>query len=202
MFNPSDYTVSTEAEMPIAQGAGAGGLAPGSAPKCPSEQNPSFNKFAVRDFTIKLLFDTYEKKSDVRTLTNEIAKLVIPIIDKSKKKTLPICKFVWGGFTYKGWLYKLDQKFTLFLPDGTPVRAELTATFKAAVTPEEYKKNMGIEACRKVWKVKSGDRLDLIAQSTLKNVNLWRKIAEENNINDPLAFPTLNDIGRILIIPD
>jgi len=198
MFNPSEYTVSTEAEMPTSSGAGADG----SAIKCPNEQNPSFSKVNVKDFTVKLLFDTYEKKSDVRTLTNKIAKLLIPTVEGVTNKMLPVCKFVWGGFTYKGWIYRLDQKFTLFLPNGKPVRAELTATFKAAVTPEEYKKNMGMEACRKVWKVKSGDRLDLIAQSTLKNVSLWRKIAEENNINDPLAFPGSNDIGRILIIPD
>jgi hypothetical protein len=198
MFNPGDYTVSTEAEMPTTQGIGG----KDSAPQSTNEQNPSFNKFTIKDFIVKLLFDTYEQKSDVRMLTNKIAKLVIPTVEKTKRKTLPVCRFVWGGFTYKGWIYRLDQKFTLFLPDGKPARAELTVTFKAAMTPEEYKKNMGIEACRKIWKVKSGDRLDLIAQSMLKNVNLWRKIAEENNINDPIAFPTFNDIGRILIIPD
>ncbi len=197
-FNPSEYTVSTEAEMPTSPSTAG----EGSAPKGSNAGNPSFYKVSLKDFTVKLLFDTYEQKTDVRTLTNKIAKLLIPAIEGPERKILPMCKFVWGGFTYKGRIHKLDQKFTLFLPDGKPVRAELTVTFKAAVTAEEYKKNMGIDACRKIWKVKNGDRLDLIAQSTLKNVNLWRKIAEENNINNPLAFPTSNDIGRTLIIPD
>ncbi len=121
---------------------------------------------------------------------------------KERKKKPPTCLFIWGNFTYKGIIYKINQKFTLFLSDGTPVRAELNVTFKALVTPEEYAKNMGMDACRKVWIVKSGDRLDLIANKALKDPALWRKIAEENNIDNPLAFPKDSDIGRILIIPD
>jgi nucleoid-associated protein YgaU len=50
--------------------------------------------------------------------------------------------------------------------------------------------------------VKSGDRLDLIANETLKDPALWRKIAKENNIDNPLSFPKYSDIGKILIIPD
>ena len=163
---------------------------------------PFFNKVNLEDFTVKLIFDTYDDKTDVRKQTNEIGKLVMPTVEGQKKKKPPICLFVWGNFTYKGVIYKLSQKFTLFLSDGTPVRAELNVTFKAVVTPQEYAKNMGMEACRKAWTVKSGDRLDLIANETLKDPALWRKIAKENNIDNPLSFPKDIDIGKILIIPD
>ncbi len=184
MFNPNEYTVSTAAELST------------------EKSNPFFNKVTLDDFTVKLTFDTYEKKTDVRKLTNKIGKLVMPTVEGAERKKPPVCLFIWGNFTYKGIIYKVSQKFTLFLSDGTPVRAELTVTFKALVTPEEYAKNMGIEACRKVWTVKSGDRLDLIANKALKDPALWRRIAEENNIDNPLAFPKDSDIGRILIIPD
>lgn len=184
MFNPSEYTVSTVAEL--------------------GKDKPTtfFNKVALDDFTVKLIFDTYEKKSDVRELTNRIGKLIMPTAEGAERKKPPVCLFVWGNFTYKGIVYKVIQKFTLFLSDGTPVRAELTVTLKALVTPKEYAKNMGIEACRKVWTVKSGDRLDLIANKALKDPALWRRIAEENKIDNPLAFPKDSDIGRIIIIPD
>ncbi len=184
MFNPNEYTVSTAAELST------------------EKSNPFFNKVTLDDFTVKLTFDTYEKKTDVRKLTNKIGKLVMPTVEGAERKKPPVCLFIWGNFTYKGIIYKVSQKFTLFLSDGTPVRAELTVTFKALVTPEEYAKNMGLEACRKVWTVKSGDRLDLIANEALKDPALWRRIAEENNIDNPLVFPKDSDIGRILIIPD
>jgi hypothetical protein len=188
MFNPNEYSVSHTASLQ-------------TEPETDTS-NPFFNGLTLDDFVVVLIFDTYEKKSDVRKLTGEIQKLAMPTVEGTKRKKPPVCLFVWGSFTYKGIIYKVTQKFTLFLSDGTPVRAELTVTFKSVMTPEEYKKNMGIEACRKVWTVKSGDRLDLIANRALKNPVLWRRIAEENNIDSPLEFPKDSDIGRILIIPD
>jgi hypothetical protein len=188
MFNPNEYSISHTASLQ-------------TEPETDTS-NPSFNGLTLDDFEVVLMFDTYEKKSDVRKLTGEIQKLAMPTIEGTKRKKPPVCLFVWGSFTYKGIIYKIKQEFTLFLSDGTPVRAKLTVTFKSVMTPEEYAKNMGIEACRKVWAVKSGDRLDLIANKALKNPALWRRIAEENSIDSPLAFPKDSDIGRILIIPD
>jgi hypothetical protein len=197
MFNPNEYTISTSADMGYKDG---------------KEKNtdaiPFFNKVNVADFTVKLIFDTYEKHgntpagTDVRTLTKRIAKLVTPFVAGTVKKKPPVCLFIWGSFTYRGVIHKLDQKFTLFLPTGIPVRAELMVTFKYVTTPQKDAKDKGIEACRKLWIVKKGDRLDIIAHLMLKDPHLWRKIADENNIDNPLAFPEEDDIGRKLKIPD
>jgi nucleoid-associated protein YgaU len=184
MFNPSEYTVSADANI-------------GS-----KEKKPFFNEITLNDFKVKLIFDTYEKKADVRKLTNKIGKLVMPTISGKKIKKPPICLFIWGKVIYKGIISNISEKFTLFLSTGIPVRAELEVTFKALVTPEQDLKNKGMDACRKVWTVKSGDRLDLIANETLKDPALWRMIAKENNIDNPLSFPKNSDIGRMLIIPD
>ncbi|MBU4138766.1 MAG: peptidoglycan-binding protein LysM, partial [Euryarchaeota archaeon] len=162
----------------------------------------SFNKVNISDFPVTLLFDTYEKQSDVREKIEKITSLVMPSVEGKETKQPHICLFSWGKFIYKGIIYKHDQKFTLFLPNGIPVRAELTITFKSVVTTEEDAKFKGKDACRKLWTVKSGDRLDLIADKALKDVSLWRKIADENHIVNPLDFPNDDDIGRILIIPD
>jgi hypothetical protein len=188
MFNPEKYAVTHTTLL-----------------KTESETdtlNPSFNGLKVEDFVVELMFDTYEKKSDVRKLTSDIQKLAMPTIEGTERKRPPVCLFVWGSFTFKGIISKVTQNFILFLSNGTPVRAKLEVTFESVMTPEEYAKNMGIEACRKVWTVKTGDRLDLIANVALKDPSLWRRIAEENNIDSPLVFPKDSDIGRILIIPD
>jgi len=187
MFNPEDYTVSLVGSFNTDE---------------EEESRPSFSEVKIKDFIVKSIFDTYETQSDVREKTNKIAKLLMPAVEGSDRNRPPICLFVWGKFTYKGTIYKLDQKFTMFLETGIPVRAELTFTFKSIATPQEYAEYMGIEACRKVWTVKSSDRLDLIAHRALKDAALWRKIADENNIDDPIAFPQTHDIGKTLVIPD
>ncbi len=198
MFNPSEYNIVLSADVEAAEPSGA------KKEKKPAEKDPFFDKVKLEDFTIKLVLDTYEfpeGAKDVRKKAQEITRLIIPI-EGLKKKRPAICLFKWSDFEYKGIITKIDQKFLLFLPDGTPVREEMTLTFKSILSQEEIKKNAGFEACRKVWTVKSGDRLDLVASFELKDATLWRKIADENEIEDPLNFPRNDDIGRRIIIPD
>ena len=184
MFNPGEYSVTATGQL-----SGEGTCL-------------QFKKVDVGDFTVPLFFDTYERRTDVRKEIEKITALVMPTVEGKKTKQPPVCLFIWGKFLYKGIIYKTDQRFTMFLETGIPVRAELSVTFKSVVTTEEDAAFKGKEACRKIWTVKSGDRLDLIAHKTLKDVSLWRKIAEVNNIIDPRTFPTNNDIGKPIIVPD
>lgn len=190
MFNPGDYTVTSIGVFAEEK-----------------SKDPFFKEAKIEDFVVKLIFDTYEKHeenesgTDVRKLTEEIAKLIMPTEAGAENLRPPVCLFTWGRFKFKGVVFRIDQKFILFLPDGTPVREELTVSFRSVMNEEEYKKCMGFEACRKTWLVKSGDRLDIIAEKELKNASLWKKIAQENHIGNPLLFPEKEDIGRRIIIP-
>ncbi len=191
MFNPNEYNVAIA------------GVFSGENAK-----DPFFKETKIDDFPVKLIFDTYENHgknesgTDVRKQTEMFTKLIMPTVEGSENKKPPLCRFSWGNFEYIGVITRIDQKFILFLPNGTPVREELSLTFKAVMAEKEYLKMMGFGACRKTWTVKSGDRLDLIASFELKDASLWRKIAEENNIDNPLLFPEKDDIGKRIIIPD
>lgn len=185
MFNPVEYTFSEGAEVEKKK---TGQL--------------EFKKMSRSDFTVTLFFDTYEEQTDVRKKTVEIANLIKPVVEGQEKKRPNLCLFAWGGFAYKGVISKVDQKFILFLDSGIPVRAEVTVTFKCYESDEELEKKLGTDACRKLWTVKTGDRLDLIAHFALRDVNQWRRIAELNNIVDPLMFPEQSDLGTTIVIPD
>jgi nucleoid-associated protein YgaU len=52
-----------------------------------------------------------------------------------------------------------------------------------------------------VWTVKAGDKLPLIAAKVYGDPRLWRPIAEANGIDNPLRFPTPQDLGRRLLVP-
>lgn len=192
MFNPAEYGFSQSVNYVN-----------------PQKGQPVATDFQFEPFTVTLFFDTYtnekplDEKEDVRVqYTEKIAGLVKPTQDAKKTKHQPICIFSWGSFNLKGKIQKVDQKFTMFLPNGIPVRATVTITILPTATNKEVKELLGKEACRKLWTVKSGDRLDLIAYQALKDPVQWRKIADANQITNPFAFPARDDIGRVIIIPD
>lgn len=184
MFNPTEYSLTATGQL-----SGEGTCL-------------QFKRVNLEDFSIPLFFDTYEKQTDVRKEIKNLTALVMPTVEGKTTKQPPVCLFIWGGFSYKGIIYKIGQKFTMFLSSGIPVRAEVTVTFKSIVTTEEDAQLKGKEACRKLYQVKGGDRLDLIAYRTLKDVSLWRKIAEANNITNPILYPQDDDIGSQIVIPD
>jgi hypothetical protein len=161
-----------------------------------------FQKVEPADFTVTLFFDSYEEQEDVRKSTDAIARLLLPTVGEQKAKLPPVCIFSWGNFGYKGIVSRVEQRFIMFLATGIPVRAELTVIFKAIITKEEDALYKAKEACRKIWTVRTGDRLDLVAHQALGNPLLWREIARTNRIHDPLRFPAQKDIGTALIIPD
>ncbi len=161
-----------------------------------------FQSLVEPEFAVNLFFDTYEDGTDVRKLTDRIARLQEPTQGKGAKRDPPKCLFSWGDFQYGGILSRLEQRFTLFLSSGVPARAELSLTFTATPTPKQVIENAGLDNCRKLHIVTSSDRLDVLAFLETGVAANWRDIAEVNGIEDPFAFPTVQDIGRTLIIPD
>ena len=184
VFNPTEYSVGMSSDL---------------SQKCGKTQ---FNGLSLDDFNLKLLFDTYEDGKDVRKETIKIAKLAMPSVNGKTTQRPPVVLITWGGFKYKGVIKNVSQNFTMFLASGVPVRAELEITVENTLSDSEILKNNGWEACRKLWVVKSNDRLDLVAERELKDARQWRAIAAANNITDPASFPGPADIGRTLVIPD
>jgi ABC-type phosphate transport system ATPase subunit len=185
-FNPAEYGYTRQARY-----------------SNPQSGKPAFASFEYQPFNVSLFYDTYEEGKDVREVyTNQIAALVEPSESGQEVMHQPECIFSWGGFNFKGFIERVEQKFTMFLQDGTPVRATVNITIVPTPMPQQIEKDLGRKACRKIWVVKSGDRLDLISNQVYKDPALWRKIANANNISNPLSFPTIDDVGTTLIIPD
>lgn len=184
MYNPTELSLNKTVHL---QGEGA---------------NLQFQRVSDDDLTLSLFFDTFEAKSDVRDLTRQIAALTQPTTGTAIRKEPPIVTFQWAGPLFTGVIARLEQKFTMFLPSGTPVRAELGVTFKSVLTTEQDLRARGFSNCRQLWTVRENDRLDLIAEKTLGDPTLWRLIARINGIYDPIHFPRPSDIGKTLAIID
>jgi hypothetical protein len=135
--------------------------------------------------------------SDVTKLTAKVVRLAA--IDTELHRP-PICRLSWGRFKdiFTGVLTSLDQQFTLFLPNGTPVRATLNCTFT------EYKTRARARAeelhradVAKVRVVRRGDTLHSLAAREYNDPALWRHIARANGIVNPRVLLP----GTVLTIP-
>ena len=149
-----------------------------------------------RTLSMELFFDTYEEQSDVRDYTDAIYKLLD--IDP-ETHVPPICRVRWGGFRFRGVLEQVSGRFSLFLSDGTPVRANLTVNFKEFIEVAVLVRQDPLQSAdhRKTRLVRTGDRLPSIAWEEYQDAGKWRHIAEANGIDDPKRL----QVGMRLVIP-
>lgn len=179
LFNPTEYRLNKAnqfAEIAIP------GL--GSPPL-------QFVRGDARTLSMQLFFDTYERGEDVRAYTGQILSLLDVDVDLHAP---PVCVFSWGELNFVGVLQSADQNFQLFLSNGTPVRATLDVAFKEYVYIPEDRQSADYA---KRYVVRRGDTLSGIAAQKYGNPALWRFIAQENGIDDPLSIQP----GQALVIP-
>ncbi len=147
-----------------------------------------------RSLRIELFFDTQEAGIDVRTRTRQITSLLDQDIETQAP---PILLFSWGGFNFKCVLESVEQRFTIFLSDGTPVRANLTVSFKEYETVDIEIRQGSFIGPPSIRNVAEGETLSQIAGTFLGDSTAWREIAELNDIDNPLKLPP----GSQLILP-
>lgn len=146
----------------------------------------------AQDLTIPLFFDTTHNGEDVRDSYEDL--LGMAMIDDDKKNTTtnkgepPKVIFMWGGFlSFNAVITQITQKFLMFKANGTPVRAEVSVTFKQIGNEkrEEPQNPTSRSEARRTWVIHEGDRLDLIAHKEYGSATHWKHIAETNDLADP-----------------
>jgi Contractile injection system tube protein len=130
MFNPTEL---------VFEGVVETSESPGARTQDKGQPKVSFSHTKAYKITInKILFDTYEDGDDVvKKYINSFRKAVEFV---SGKERPPIYQFMWGKQVYlrRCFIEKLNYKLTMFLPDGTPVRAIIDSlTLKEADEPKE-----------------------------------------------------------------
>jgi hypothetical protein len=192
LFNPTTYTItssvswkpmsSRELNTPMLTYGGGGG----------------------RTLTLDLFYDVTEpvnnrRIGDVRQETNKVVNLSRKDRDLARP---PAVSIEWGSapltgsdFPFIGVLSSVSQTFTMFRPDGTPVRARLNVTFTEFADPEIDQRKLDPEFTIRL--VKRGDTVSSIAADQYGDARLWRVIATANRIWDPLKV----DAGVSLRIP-
>ena len=93
----------------------------------------------------------------------------------------------------------VKQKFTLFSPDGIPLRATLTVVLREYKTLDEQLKHLNLTSPDRThsYVTQNGDTLARIAAQYYRGPGEWRSIAEANGIEDPRRLAS----GAMLTIP-
>ena len=194
LFNPTQYAIKKDNQWTAKPVVGK------NVPKL------DFTGGGSRILTMELFFDVYEiNGADVRDHVNKLWDITM-ISDtnkyaSTKRSRPPLCLLQWGpSWTFKAALTSLNCTYTLFREDGTPVRAKASVTLQEAEDDTEMagtNPTSFAELGRKSRQVRPHDSLALIAYEEYGSPTLWRHIAEDNNIDNPLDLQP----GQILSVP-
>ncbi len=193
-FNPTEYTISKTNNWATAStvGENVGEL--------------EFSGGNPIELTMALVFDTSLTGEDVQgKYTSKLWKLTMVNQSNANATTgrarPPRCEFRWGGnWSFQAVATTINEKLTLFLPDGTPIRSEMNLTLKQAKDEGEFpfqNPTSGGAVGYRSHTVRQRETLDGIAAAEYGEARHWRYIAEANHIDNPLTLRP----GRVLRLP-
>jgi contractile injection system tube protein len=196
-FNPNEVAISKSNQWAAEKSTGT------------TLPDVHFKGEGASTLTLSLVFDSYEKRQDVRDQTKKVLALMSGSVGETdaknhKHQRPPHVMFTWGKFsTFPAVVTQVGQKFTLFLENGLPARATLSVTLQEVPEKAAKKSQQGqnptsrAAGASRVRVVQMGDTIDLIAADELGDPGAWRRVAETNDLEDPRRLKP----GQALLIP-
>ena len=189
-FNPKEFQVEKSAKWQTHNTAGSKNAGPA--------QYMGPNPAAM---TLEMFLDASEESGgDVSQDVQTLIEACTPT-DASQGKDKPrppAIRFGWDKIYFVGYIDKVTAKYTLFHPDGTPIRATCTISLKELPKKEAAQNpTSGALNAMASRQFLAGDSLAGLAYEEYGDPSFWRAIAEINGIDDPLRVTP----GRHLFIP-
>jgi len=195
LFNPAEYSLNKENVFAEAAMPGRGS---------PLLQFVHGN---TRTLDMELFFDTWEQHgragapavaagTDVRQLTQRVTGLMRI---NPETHAPPGVLFAWGSLTFTGVLVRANERFTMFLESGIPVRAQIQVSFHELVRGEDEAREVKRQTADFTHRhiVAQGETLSSIAAAVYGDPAKWRPIAMASDLEDPRRLPP----GLVLDVP-
>ncbi|MDK2012099.1 MULTISPECIES: hypothetical protein [Deinococcus] len=149
MFNPREYAISRSVNWKTES----------------NDNNDNGNKVYLggspAKLTLELFFDTYARRQSAGVV-EDVRKYTAPLWALSEMETGDGAKgqgssikkgkptsvlFQWGQtWHFQAVITDIEQQFTLFMPDGTPVRSVMKTTFEQADTATSFEGKGGLKS--------------------------------------------------------
>lgn len=176
-INPETYSKSYKVEYDLRRGHGQEGT------------DPKFKSTAPEELKLEFVFDgtgtvegyTYPDK----TVQEQIDLFLKTVYHMDGDIHRPrFLKIFWDELRFPCILTNLDLNYTLFDPDGKPLRAKASASFTNYIEQEarearNRKKSPDLTQKRQV---KGGDRLDLLTYRIYDDSNFFLQVAKANGL--------------------
>jgi len=194
--NPESFTKNYKIEVNNDQAAGN------------QSTDPRFNKIPPRELKLDFIFDgtktiqgyKYNDPKDT-TVKRQLEIFLKAVYDLKGDIHKPhFLKLIYGeGFEFQGVLTNLDLNYTLFEPNGDPLRVKASATFLHYVGQKERVAEQRNESpdLTHARQVKAGDRLDNMITDIYNNAKYITQVARANGLT---SFRKLAP-GRELVFP-
>jgi hypothetical protein len=204
-YNPSELTF--EKAVQLAE-IGIPGL------DAPLQQ---FVRGQAERLSVELFFDTTDQGmgAGARSVTHYTDLLLELVKVEPSSHAPPVCTFTWGSQmpganlseqlssqrrqSFTGVVERVRQRFTLFSPDGVPLRARVNLTIREYRPLEQQLREMRLSSpdLSHSHAVRRGETLAAISHRYYRDPAEWRRIAAANGIDDP-RYPRA---GSFLAVP-
>ena len=193
--NPDKYSRSIKVEYNQEQEQGTQG------------NNPPFNRTPPEELQFEFLFDgtgVVPGSKDIQAGIEEFKKTVYKIEGDIHRPNF--LKLIWGDLSFNCVLKELKIDFTLFKPDGTPLRAMVNATFMQVVDEKRRSAEQGKNSpdLTHVRYVKEGDTLPYMSYKIYGDASYYIQVAKYNGLknfrnirpNMKIVFPPIDKTAR------
>jgi nucleoid-associated protein YgaU len=152
--------------------------------------------------SMDLFFDSTEGGTGATALsvTDEVEKFHKLVSIKGKLHHPPLVRISWGanfpgvgfgeadqaGQTFTAVVLSVARRFTLFNPDGKPLRAIVSVSLKQFATIADQVTAINLQSAdhTRLHVVQEGETLPLIAYDAYGDPRQWRVIADHNDLAD------------------
>jgi hypothetical protein len=176
-----------------------------------------FVRGQAEKLTVELFFDTTDSGMGVgaESVTKQTDRVYALTRIEPQGHAPPVVSFSWGQSVpgrnmpaasgsqrrneFKGVVESVRQKFTLFSPDGVPLRASLTVTIRefAPLHDQLPRTNKSSPDKSHAHVLAQSETLSHVAATYYLRPTVWRPIADANAIADPRRLT----VGRLLTVP-
>jgi len=151
----------------------------------------------------KIPFSNILGLSEAEPVSEQIDRFKGVVFDYDGTKHSPnLIQVQWGDFLFKGKLKDLTISYTLFKPDGTPLRAKATCVFVESLSDSlrVAKESSESPDLTHIRTVNEGDKLPLMSHRIYNDTAYHLEVARVNRLHslrnlktgDKIYFPPIN----------
>lgn len=192
-INPESYVQNLKVKLDKEKGQGK------------EETDPKYNSTDSEEFKLEVMldgtktmegYDASHAKKTVKEQLEDFKKSVYYVVTETHRP--PFVKIFWGAeLSFSCVLSQMDINYTLFNPDGSPLRIKISATFLKYVAQEPNKASPDVTH-EKI--AKAGERLDLLTYNIYNDPKYFLQVAAANRLTSvrklktatKLYFPPFN----------